>query len=269
MKTILVDDEIWMMRQFEIECSLIEEIEIVGKYTSSINAFKYATANPIEFALLDIEMPGMNGIELAKKLRELYPDIIIVFITGHKKYLEEFIYMKADYYVFKPYTVKDVEDVLKRAKLLSKRFDKRIFIRTFGNFEVFVEGKPIYFTSAKAKELLAYMVDRRGGILNSKEAFSTIWENRGIYSKKNSALFRKTLMRLRENLDKAGIEDLIVGGPRGKMLNTELFDCDLYAFLDGRKDVPSSFSGEYMSQYSWGELTLANLLNIYENNLLF
>ena len=76
-------------------------------------------------------------------------------------------------------------------------------------------------------------------------------------------------MRLRENLDKAGIEDLIVGGPREKMLNTELFDCDLYAFLDGRKDVRSSFSGEYMSQYSWGELTLANLLNIYENNLLF
>jgi hypothetical protein len=59
--------------------------------------------------------------------------------------------MKADYYVFKPYTKEDVEDVLVRARLLSKRLEKPVFIRTFGNFEVFVDEKPVYFKSAKRK----------------------------------------------------------------------------------------------------------------------
>jgi two-component SAPR family response regulator len=111
------------------------------------------------------------------------------------------------------------------------------------------------------------MVDRRGSILNSREAFSTIWENRGEYDETNSAVFRKTLMRLRENLERAGIGELLIGEIHRKTLNSELFECDLYAFLDGDENTIKRFSGEYMSQYSWAESTLANLLNIKKRYL--
>jgi len=50
--------------------------------------------------------------------------------------------------------------------------NSRIWIRTFGNFDVFVAGVPIRFTSAKAKELLAVLVDRRGGSLTAEEAIA-------------------------------------------------------------------------------------------------
>ena len=84
MKTILVDDELWSMLLFKDLCDENREIELVGEFESSAEALKYAEEHPVEFALLDIEMPGMNGVELAKRLREMNPEVIIVFLTGHK-----------------------------------------------------------------------------------------------------------------------------------------------------------------------------------------
>ncbi len=66
MKTILVDDEIWMMRQFEMECAVLDEIEIVGKFSSGIEALNYAQQHLVEFALLDIEMPASAESNLPK-----------------------------------------------------------------------------------------------------------------------------------------------------------------------------------------------------------
>ena len=132
MKTILVDDEPWAMKQFERECSSIRSIELVGVFDDSLKALDYAKQHAVEFALLDIEMPDMNGIELSKHLKELHPGIIIVFVTAHEEYFSDFLNVQADYYVMKPYTKKDVESVIERAKLLSARFKKRIYMRTFG-----------------------------------------------------------------------------------------------------------------------------------------
>ena len=46
----------------------------MGEFLFGEDALKYARSNLVEFALLDIEMKGMNGVELAKELRKLYPE---------------------------------------------------------------------------------------------------------------------------------------------------------------------------------------------------
>ena len=265
MKTILVDDELWMLQQFEEECAQLPEIEVVGNFTFAEDALEFAKNNLVEFALLDIEMPGMNGVELAKELRKLYPEVIIVFVTGHKEYLSDFIDMKADYYVLKPYGKKDVKDVLERARLYSARLKKRVSIRTFGQFEVFIDGKPLYFKVAKAKEILALMVDLNGSILTSREALAKIWENRE-YDYDSTSVYRVNLKRLRDILKEAGVSDIVVQAEqRGNYLDTGKVDCDLYRFYAGDKNAVKSFGGEYMSGYSWGEETLAMLLNQAED----
>ncbi|MBR2831987.1 MAG: response regulator [Oscillospiraceae bacterium] len=256
MKTILVDDQLWNMLQFKAECEDIPEIELVGEFESAKDALAYARGHLVEFALLDIEMPGVSGIELARQLREIYPDVIIVFLTGHKQYLEEFINLKADYYVFKPYTKSDVMDVIKRAKLLSGRLKKRVSIRTLGRFDVFVDGRPLYFKSAKAKELLALLVDKRGAILTAREALDTVWADKN-YGRDDTSVYRVTMLRLRETLEQEGAANILCSTVQGKYLDTALVDCDLYALLDGQKW--ELFHGEYMSDYSWAERTLAAL----------
>ena len=75
----------------------------------------------------------------------------------------------------KPYDRKDIEEVLERARLLARRQNKRVYFRTFGRFDMFVDGRAVYFENAKAKELLALCVDRRGGIVTIEEAADKLW----------------------------------------------------------------------------------------------
>ena len=267
MKTILVDDELWMLEQFAEECAELPEIEIVGNFTFAEDALEYAKNNLVEFALLDIEMPGMNGVELAKELRKLYPEVIIVFVTGHKEYLGDFIDMKADYYVLKPYGKEEVRDVLQRAKLYSARLKKRVRIQTFGKFEVFVDGVPMHFKHAKAKELLALIVDYAGATVSSQEALDSIWEGKA-YDKNTASVYRMTVSRLKEALDEAGIGDIIgTQSNQGRYLVKSKVDCDMLDFLNGDAEALKSFNGEYMSGYSWAEPSLGNLLRIQQGKL--
>ena len=62
MKTILVDDEAWSIKQMEKELEEYKQVEIVGSFEDAREALEFARQNEVEFALLDIEMPYMNGM---------------------------------------------------------------------------------------------------------------------------------------------------------------------------------------------------------------
>lgn len=261
MKTILVDDEPWSMKQFENVCSGIDAIELVGTFDSSLEAYEYAKGHRVEFALLDIEMPDMNGVELAEKLRELCPGVVIAFVTAHEEYFREFLRLRADCYVMKPYSMQDIENVLEKAILLSKRLKKRIFMHTFGRFDVFIDGTACDIRSRRAKELLALMVQKRGISLSPEEAMDTIWEN-DEFTNDSASVYRKTLSTLTQILSDLGIGEILLNMRHGRALDTTLFDCDYYDFLNGDPQAIRSFDGEYMNQYSWGEPVLAQLINM-------
>ncbi|MBQ7646078.1 MAG: response regulator [Clostridia bacterium] len=261
MKTIMVDDELWSLNQFKRECENNENIELVGTFDDPNEALEYAKDNRIEFALLDIEMPEMDGLTLGKKLREIYPDLIVVYITAYSRYAIDAMKQKADYFVMKPYSLEDIEDALQRAELLSRRQKKRVFIRTFPAFDVFVDNKAVVFGSPKAKELLALLVDKNGGVVTTEEAFATIWEDKP-YSDANFSLCRKAFKRLISILEEKGISNIVLTKGRGKMINKDEIDCDYFAILAGDKKASVDFNGEYMSEYSWAEETNAKLCRI-------
>ena len=134
-----------------------------------------------------------------------------------------------------------------------------VFIRTFGYFEVFVDGTPIIFHSAKSKELLALLVDRRGGYVTAADVIAHLWENDPATPTVLSRQ-RKVAMRLKHTLHDHGIGH-IVESVRGKRrLNVNAVRCDLYDFLAG--DPEAQFFGTYLQNYSWGEVTLGELLTM-------
>ena len=139
--------------------------------------------------------------------------------------------------------------------------NSRIWIRTFGSFDVFVNGVPIRFTSAKSKELLAVLVDRRGGSLSAEEAISYLWEDKPA-DKQVMSNYRKVAMRMHETLDEYDIGDLVINNKGVRSLNMAVADCDLYKFIVKDKTCTDCFHGQYMQNYSWGERTLATLCQI-------
>ena len=135
---------------------------------------------------------------------------------------------------------------------------KDVFIRTFGFFDVFVDGVPFSFKSGKAKELLAILVDRKGGLVSSREAISLLWEDEE-YDSVTQARFRKVAMRLNRELESIGIENIVEVIDRKRRINAQFVTCDLFEYLNGNPEYTERFDGNYMLNYSWGEYTLSNL----------
>ena len=139
--------------------------------------------------------------------------------------------------------------------------EKRIQIRTFGFFDVFIDGKAVPFKSSKAKELLAVLVDRRGGYVSAGDAISYLWENEDA-NKITLARYRKVAMRLRKELEENGISDIMIQNSGKRCINLKIVQCDLYDYLSDKEKNGNLFNGVYLQNYSWGEYTLPELMKL-------
>ena len=258
MKTILVDDMLLDLQLFELKCADMPDFEIVGKFTNPDQAIAYAAGHVVDFALLDIDMPGMNGMELAQRLRQIRRDIIIVFATAHPKFAVDALRMKADYMIFKPFDREDIADVMERAKLLRRRQNKRFFFRTFGAFDMLVDGEPVRFRSAKAKELMALCLYRQGCPASIHEIVECMLgeETAGA----DSTGYRRTIKELTDTLRDYAAEELLLRARGSLQLRLELVDSDYQRFLDGDPDAICQFQGSFLRQYSWAEPMVYTLL---------
>lgn len=152
------------------------------------------------------------------------------------------------------YSVEDTETNEKQSL-----FEKRtVFIRTFGYFDVFVGDTPIAFRNKKSKELFALLVDRRGGFVSSEEAIGFLWEDEPVNSV-TLARYRKVALRLKNILEEYGISDIIESVDGKRRIVMEKVKCDLYNYLSGKEEYAGLFKGSYLTNYSWGENTLAEL----------
>lgn len=134
-----------------------------------------------------------------------------------------------------------------------------IFIRTFGYFDVFVNDKPIAFRNKKAKELLALLVDRRGGYVTSEEAIAYLWEDEPVNAV-TLARYRKEALRLKNTLEECGIGHIIESVNGKRRIIPEEIRCDLYDYLSKKEEYADLFKGSYLTNYGWGEITLGELV---------
>lgn len=262
MKTILVDNEPLMRRKLEEIMRGIREVDVVGSFKNSEKALEYAEENTVEFALLDTEMPVMDGLDLGRKLQKVCPGIVLIYITENTDRLADILKMKADYCIMKPCGRGDIEDAAKRASLLAERQKKQLKVQMFGRFDVFLNGKVLYFKNAKSKELLALCMDRCGGNVSMEEVIDKLWPER-VYDEKVKRLYRKAVMNLHGTLNEKGITEFFQTERGSCHISKEEVECDYYTYLVEPEKNGGMFRGEYLFDYSWGEETLANLMNAY------
>lgn len=138
---------------------------------------------------------------------------------------------------------------------------KKVFIHTFGQFDVYVDDAPVYFSNKKSKELLALLIDRQGGTVTMEQAIDYLWESEP-YDEKIKRRYRSVIMALRATLKKYAIENMVTFQRAGAHVNKNTVLCDLFEFINGSPAYVSSFMGDYMLNYSWGEITLPLLIRL-------
>jgi two-component SAPR family response regulator len=164
-------------------------------------------------------------------------------------------------YIMKPVTPEAVRSELENLRNpIEWSPQKRVKILTLGNFDVFVDGTPLKFDRKQSKEILAYLVDKRGTSATYPELAATLWEDEEYdrIKQKNLQVYNASLVK---TLNGVGINDLILKNRQGILVNTKIVDCDFYRFLEGDTRAINSFTGQYMSAYSWAEFTVGYLEN--------
>ena len=264
MQILIADDEEILRMDLK---NALERVSPGNRYYFAENyeeAIDIVKNQPLDIAFLDIQMPGKNGLMLAQDIKKNKPNINIVMVTAYSRYAMDALKLYVSGYILKPVMDDDLIEVLQNLRNpVALHSDKgKLEVRCFGNFEVFKGGVPLTFKRKKEKEILAYLVCLKGATATKGEICEAIFENSNSPDKNNAYL--KTLMfSLKKDLKRCGFEALLIVNNNAYSVDTRYLYCDYYNFLTGTADKASSYSGEFMNQYSWAEQYIFELENYY------
>lgn len=252
MKTIIVDSDELSREIMLFFVSTISMLDIVGAFNNPYDAIEYVQNHSIDLVILDVQTAGMDGIELGGKLREIDPELTLICTTAEKIYAMSELRLKVAAYLMKPLNRNEVLYAIESARLLAKRNQKHIYARTFGYFDLFVDGKPIMFKSAKAKELLAFLIDRQGGTVTTDQIINVLWEDRP-NDEATQNLCSKIVKTLKKELEEYNIGNILIQRRGIRSIDMSQVDCDMYELMKGNVEAKEQFFGDYMLEYSWAE----------------
>lgn len=254
MNIIAVDDERLALRALKDELTKLYPSSYTKCFSSPREALEYAQSTQVDVAFLDIEMGGMSGLLLAKGLKEAHARTNIIFVTGHSQYALSAFDLTPSGYLLKPITAEAILKEMDDLRYPLSREDKRVRIQTFGNFEVFVDGEPLVISRNRAKELLAYIVDRRGALVTRRELATVLWEGKE-YNRAAQGYLQVLISSLIKALRKKNVEDILIHKNAAYAIDEKKVDCDFYRFIRGDASAVNNYNGEYMANYSWAMFT--------------
>lgn len=257
MRFFAVDDEMLILDEMKKILGKLYPAAEIYCFTCPEQALEAFSEYPADVAFLDIKMRKMSGLQLAVRLKKIKPELHIIFVTGFQEYAVNAFQLHATGYLLKPV---DAEDVQRELTFIYNELPgkKRIEVQTFGGFELIIDRKNVKFGRAKSKELLAYLVDRRGATVTMAEACAALFEeSSGTAASKG--YFRQLVYDLKNTLKKVDAEEILLKSFNSYAVLPEKFDCDYYRFLQGDPMAINAYQNDYMPSYSWGELHNAEL----------
>lgn len=254
-----IDDEVAMLSELHQAIELASPEAEIHDFRLAAEALDTIAKEQVvpDIVFSDIELPGMNGLNLAVRIKQLAPGAKIVFVTGYSQYAVEAYRRRVNGYVLKPIDAEQIRKELDYQMEPYRRKPGKLQVRCFGNFEVFWQGRPVSFERKQTKELLAFLIDHQS-ICTSEEIASTLWEGDPDMRACKTRL-RSLLYDLKGTFAEIGAGSIVIRRRGSLGVDPSLVDCDYYRFLEGDSQAVNAFRGEYMKQYSWAESTLGSL----------
>ncbi len=220
MITLSVDD------QYEVTSlmkKMLTKIDPGGTHLTAANideAFELLSDN-VQILFLDIEMPGINGIEAADLLQSQYKKLNIIFVTGHPEYAFQAHGVHPSGFLVIPVDEQNIMRELKHLRLPIDVSKSPLRVRC-SPFAVFVGEQPFDFKSDRSIEMFAYMVYKNGALCTNGELLGILWDG----NPDKGGRLRQLVMDIRSSLKEVGADNVIVK-KYGKIgLNMKEIECE-------------------------------------------
>lgn len=186
-KIMIVDDEIWVRTSLKNKIDWSDNLILCGEASNGFEALELAGNLRPDILITDVRMPGMDGLELIAHMRELFPNLKAIVISGYNEfsYAKSAIELSASGYILKPLHKEELDSVI--GKTISEIHRDNLLHHTtqtqlelFHTFlHSFYQGKPV-----------------------SRERFCELIENLNFHSERTWVLLIRFLDS-QENLDNA------------------------------------------------------------------
>lgn len=217
-RTVIVDDEVSSSRLLEIKLKDYVDILVVRVFRNSFEFLESMQSLSVDVCFMDIEMPEINGIDLAERLNRLENPPLIVFVTAFSEFSIDAFKVNAIDYLLKPVIKSELDRVIdKLTKLISKNdsslveglstiSNQEIGVRMLGQFTFCQQDQPIHvkFPVAKSIELVCFLLLKLKQRSDKWCIIEALWPNKEMEAGWSS--LRTTISRTNQGFKEAGLD---------------------------------------------------------------
>ncbi len=180
MKIWLIDDEqpcldelAWLLKEYP-------DLELAGMDTNPLRALETLSHSQVDALFLDIDMPKLDGLELALRIQEKCPGMIVIFVTAYAQYALEAYKVHPVDFLLKPVKRTRLDDCIKHLRELyallhpDEPVKRGITIRCFGDFE-FICQTEVKWGTRRVRELLLYLIGKNGFPASKSELLGVLF----------------------------------------------------------------------------------------------
>ena len=262
---MVVDDEIFAVEKLARMIREFEGVQVVGTFTNPLLALDQVKISDVDVVFVDIEMPGISGIEFAGEVRATRRGISVIFVTAYSEYAVKAFDLSAVDYLLKPVSKERLQSAM--AKILSRNPQKTIVkgeisAQCFGNFKVSSSGgERIRWRTKKAEELFALFINHYPKDLGRDRIIEYLWPD--VDMDKAVVRFNTTLYNIKKSFVSYGIQEIILNSNGRYRVAGEIIECDLWRFealcreldtvhADNVDNIVDALTGEFGAPYFEG-----------------
>ena len=277
-RAVLIDDEELTLQYMTSKLTKLGTINVVKTFTNAQDFLSEMKLLHFDVVFLDIEMPEMNGLELATLIQEWNPTIYIVFVTAHRDYAIQAFDLGTIDYLVKPILISRLEKTIERIQThiqpsaqrasLAQSATPALEVRCFDEFVAYHHDEPVKWKTAKTKELFAFFITHLHTYVNRDTIIDLLWPGHD-YNKAKIQL-HTSISHLRKTLDSLGYPQALTFSNQSYALELANFQCDaieLEQIMDHHPTITPNniqafeqtvqqYSGSYMERngYEWATI---------------
>ncbi|MFB0634156.1 response regulator [Bacillus rugosus] len=248
MKVLIVDDEHLALLHFKNMLERTKAFQSIMAYQDPIEALEHPETPAVDAVFLDIEMPGVNGIELAEAIQSMNENIQVVFITAYNEFAIKAFELNAIDYLLKPVNYKRLETTVERIRTnnmlraSAENTEAHFFIQCSGNLQFYQTLKgvktniPVKWRTSKAREIYSFLLHNLGRVVSKDMLIDLFWADYDV-TKASTQLY-STIYQIRKLLSQIPFSQTIEKTDTGYILRLSGAKIDVAEWEKSLKEAP-------------------------------